>query len=141
MKRTLLILAALLAVGMASPALADELARLNAQIMNDPRNIELNLAYARAAEAQGDYGKALAAYERVAAMAPGNAEAKAGAERTAAKLLPNTFQVFTEAGAGYESNPQNFAEGKKGSPELFARVLLKDERTLGDTRWRTIALF
>jgi hypothetical protein len=141
MKRTLQVVAALLAMSVASPALADELARLNAQIMNDPRNIELNLAYARAAEAQGDYGKALAAYERAAALDPGNAEAKKGVERVAARLLPNTFQVFTEAGAGYESNPQNFAVGKKGSPELFGRVLLKDDRTLGDTRWRTTALF
>ncbi|HVT56007.1 MAG TPA: tetratricopeptide repeat protein, partial [Xanthobacteraceae bacterium] len=73
MKRTLLVLAALLAVSAASSATADELARLNAKIISDPGNIELNLAYARAAEARGDYGKALAAYERVAAMDPGNA--------------------------------------------------------------------
>src|SRR6185312_5751897 len=126
MKRTLLILAALFAVSAMTPAAADELARLNAAIINDPGNIELNLAYARAAEARGDYGKALAAYERVASMSPGNAEAKAGADRVGTKLLPNTFQVFTEIGAGYESNPQNFAVGKEGSPEVFARVLLKD---------------
>jgi len=50
MKRMLLVLVALFAVSAMTPAAADELARLNALIINDPRNIELNLAYARAAE-------------------------------------------------------------------------------------------
>jgi hypothetical protein len=122
-------------------AASSELARLNAQIINDPRNIELNLRYARAAEAEGDYGKALAAYERVLSFEPGNAEAQKGVARTGARMLPNTFQVFTEAGAGYESNPQNFANSGRGQALLFGRVLLKDERTIGDTRWRTTALF
>jgi hypothetical protein len=140
MKRTLLVLAALLAVSAASPAAADELARLNTAIINDPGNIELNLAYARAAEARGDYGKALAAYERVAAMDPGNAEARAGASRTNVRLQPHTFQLFTELGGGYESNPQNFTTHHDGTAELFARVLMKDERTLWDTRWRTTGL-
>jgi hypothetical protein len=140
MKRTLLVLAALLAVSAASPAAADELARLNAQIINNPNNVELNLAYARAAEARGDYGKALAAYERVAAIDPGNAEARAGASRSEVRLQPHTFQLFTELGGGYESNPQNFANRHDGTGELFARVLMKDERTLWDTRWRTTGL-
>lgn len=141
MKRTLLLVAALVAVSMPVHAAPDELARLNAQIMNDPNNIELNLRYARAAEAAGDYGKAMAAYERVLVLDPGNAEAKNSGTRATNRLLPNTFQVFTEFGGGYESNPQNFAVGKEGQAELFARVLLKDERTLWDTRWRTTALF
>ncbi len=141
MKRTLLLVAALVAVSMPVHAAPDELARLNARIMNDPNNAELNLQYARTAEADGDYGKALAAYERVLGQDPGNAEARSGAARAAARLLPNTFQVFTEIGGGYESNPQNLAVGKEGQAELFARVLLKDERTLWDTRWRTTALF
>jgi hypothetical protein len=141
MKKTLLVIAALLAVSVPVHAAPDELARLNAQIINDPRNIELNLRYARAAEAQGDYGKALAAYERVLSYDPGNAEARKGSERVSARMLPNTFQVFTEAGAGYESNPQNFATGGRDQAVFFGRVLLKDERTLWDTRWRTTALF
>jgi len=140
MKRMLLVLVALFAVSAMTPAAADELARLNALIINDPRNIELNLAYARAAEARGDNGKALAAYERVAEMDPGNAEARAGVARAGARLQPHTFQLFTEIGGGYESNPQNLAVGREGTPELFARVLMKDERTLWDMRWRTTAL-
>jgi hypothetical protein len=141
MKRTLLVIAALFAVSVSGHAAPNELARLNAQIINDPRNVELNLRYARAAEAEGDLGKALAAYERVLSYEPGNAEARKGADRVGARMLPNTLQIFTEAGAGYESNPQNFTNGGRGQGELFGRVLLKDERTLGDTRWRTTALF
>lgn len=141
MKRTLLLAAALLMASASAHAATDELARLNAQIINNPTSVELNLQYARAAEARGDYGKALAAYERVLQYAPGNAEAQSGVHRAGARLLPHTLQIFTEFGVGYESNPQNLATGRKGQGELFGRVLLKDERTLGDTRWRTTALF
>lgn len=140
MRWTLPIVAVLLAASAPARAEADELARLNARIMSQPTSVELNLQYAQAAEARGDYGKALAAYERVLQYAPGNAQAEAGVQRAAARLLPNTFQVFTEIGAGYESNPHNFTNGGKRQGELFARVLLKDERTLRDTRWRTTAL-
>lgn len=141
MKKTLLLVAALLVVSVSAHAAQDDLARLNAQIMKNPTSIELNLQYARAAEERGDYGKALAAYERVISYDPSNMEARKAAARVAARLLPNTFEVFTEAGAGYESNPQNVASGKEGQAVLFGRVLLKDERTLWDTRWRTTALF
>src|ERR1700682_235703 len=59
-------------------AAADDLARLNAEIMNNPTNIELNLRYARAAEESGQLDKALPAYERVLAYDPTNAEARSG---------------------------------------------------------------
>jgi hypothetical protein len=152
MKQRLLVVAAVSVAAalcaLPAPAAADELAQINAQIMNDPRNIELNLRYARAAEARGDYGKALAAYERVLEYEPGNAEARSGVSRASARLQPHTSQVFTEFGGGYESNPQNLSFAKTGSlpsgrdPQgiLFGRVLLKDEGTLWDTRWRTTAL-
>ena len=140
MKRTLLIAALFLA---SVPAFASEsdLARLNAQILRDPTNVQLSLAYARAAEEIGDSGKALVAYERVLEYEPSNAEANAGMSRTRVRIEPNTFQVFTEFGGGYESNPQNFSIGGQGQALLFGRVLLKDERTLWDTRWRTTTLF
>lgn len=141
MKRTLLLVAALMVAGAPACAAADELARLNAQIINNPTSIELNLRYARAAEDRGEYGQAFAAYERVLAYDPGNAEAKSGMSRVGARMQPNTFQVFTEFGAGYESNPRNLRFGRKAQGLLFGRVLLKDERTLWDTRWRTTALF
>lgn len=141
MKRTLLLLAALLAASASAQAAPDELAILNAKIINNPTSIELNLQYARAAEARDDYGKALAAYERVLQYAPGNAEAEKGIQRASARLQPHTFQVFTELGGAYESNPQNLPSGKKAQGVLLGRVLLKDERTLWDTRWRTTALF
>ncbi len=141
MKRTLLVIAALLLASVQAYAGQDELARLNAQILRDPTNVELSLRYARTAEERGDYEKAFAAYERVLEYEPGNAEARNALQRSVARLAPNTFQVFTEFGGGYESNPHNFSMDRHAEGLLFGRVLLKDERTFWDTRWRTTALF
>lgn len=140
MKRTLLI-AALLVLSVPAYAAQNDLARLNAQIMNDPTNIELSLAYARVAEQSGDSSKALVAYERVLEYDPSNAEARAGVARSRPRMEANTFQVFTEFGGGYETNPHNFSIDRHGEALLFGRVLLKDDRTLWDMRWRTTALF
>src|SRR5262249_731025 len=118
MRSALLFTAAFFLMAGTASAGADELARLNAQIMNNPTSVELNLRYAEAAEAQGDYGKALAAYERVLDAEPGNGAALRGELRAAARMLPNTFEMFTEIGSGYESNPHNFATGRHGEGEL-----------------------
>lgn len=141
MRSALLFAAAFFWVAGVTNAGADELARLNAQIMNNPTSVELNLRYAQAAEQEGDYGKALAAYERVLDAEPGNGAALSGELRSAAKMLPNTFEMFTEIGSGYESNPHNFANMKHGEGEIFARALFKDDRTIGDQRWRTTGFF
>lgn len=125
----------------ASPAFAeDELARLNRLILENPTDIAVNLQYAHAAEAIGDYPRALAAYERVLFVDPGNLEAVRGQSRASARMTPNSFEVSTEIGGGYETNPHNGPVGAHGEGELFARTLLKDERTIGDTRWRTTGL-
>ena len=73
---------------LATPAIAapDELARLNAQIINNPTDIELNLRYARLAEQRGEPRKALAAYERVLIYDPNNVEAKSGLDRSSGTL-------------------------------------------------------
>jgi hypothetical protein len=128
---------------LAAPAIAaaaDELARLNAQILNDPANVELNLRYARLAEESSEPGAAIAAYERVLVYDPNNAEAKSGLERARARSLPAVTEVFTEFGAGWESNPHQ-TPGGRSDADLFGRVSVRDERTLGDTRWRTTGLF
>ena len=56
--------------GAAGVSRADELSDLNAMILRDPGNIELNLRYARLAEQKGELKKALSAYERVTVNSP-----------------------------------------------------------------------
>jgi hypothetical protein len=141
MRLRLFALAAFFLLAVPTMAAADELARLNAQIVNDPTNIEINLRYARLAEEQGQPRKALAAYERVLVYDPNNAEAKRGLERVRVGILPAVTEIFTEFGAGWESNPHQVPTGRKSDADLFGRVSVRDERTLWDTRWRTTGLF
>lgn len=130
-------LLASLALG-SGTAYADELARLNARIIRDPNNIELNLRYAQAAEEAGQPEKALAAYERVLDLDPGNMPARMGILRATKGVLPNITQVFLEYGAGWESNPRRVNEGSSSDSLLLGRAMIKDDRTLGSTRWRTV---
>jgi hypothetical protein len=126
----------------AAPAIAapDELARLNMQIVNDPTNIELNLRYARLAEESGQPRKALAAYERVLVYDPNNVEAQKGLERIRVGILPTVTEIFTEFGGGWDTNPHEVPSGRMSDFDLFGRIAFRDERTLGDTRWRTSGL-
>ena len=140
MRLRLVALAVCLAFAVPAVADADELARLNAQIVNDPTNIELNLRYARLAEERGEPRKALAAYERILVYDPGNAEAKKGLERTRVAILPVVTEVFTEFGGGWDSNPHLVPTGRASDVDLFGRISLRDERTIMDTRWRTTGL-
>lgn len=120
-------------------ASADELARLNARIMQNPNSVALNLQYAQIAEEKGQPEKALAAYERVLELDPGNIDARMGIIRATKGVLPNITQVFLEYGGAWESNPQRLNEGSSSDFMLLGRAMIKDDRTLGTTRWRTIA--
>lgn len=122
-------------------AQAAELARLNRLILRDPTNIQLNLRYARAAEAAGELKWALAAYERMVVNDPTNEEARDGLLRVRRKLQPNQIQFFTELGVAWESNPRYMPTGARGEWELFGRAHIRDERALGDIRWRTTSTF
>jgi hypothetical protein len=120
---------------------ADELAQLNRLILRDPTNIELNLRYARAAERAGELKWALAAYERMVLNDPTNEEARDGLLRVRRKLQPDQTQIFTELGTAWESNPRYLPTGARGEWEVFGRAYVRDERALGDVRWRTTATF
>jgi hypothetical protein len=141
MRLRLFALAAFILFAVPAVAAADELARLNAQILNDPANVEINLRYARLAEERGEPRKALAAYERVLAYDPNNAEAKSGLERIRVRILPAVTEIFTEFGAGWDSNPHQVPTGRRSDVDLFGRMSVRDERNLWDTRWRTTGLF
>jgi tetratricopeptide (TPR) repeat protein len=122
-----------------SPASADELDVLYAPILTNPRDVEANLAYARAAEARGELRKALTTYERVLLLDPGQADASEGLWRIRRLLEPASTTVVMEAGVGYESNPTEQSRPRfyEESASVFAAARLRDERRLGDLRWRT----
>lgn len=135
--RSIFSIVAAVMIGFAgSPAKADDLSRLYAQILKNPGNTELNLRYARIAEESGKLRWALQTYERVAANDPSNAEAQQGLSRVRRKLQPNTTQYTIELGAIYESNPRYATAGNK-EWQALASLFMRDERTLGDMRWRT----
>jgi hypothetical protein len=140
MRLRLFALAAFFLFAVPAIAAADELARLNAQILNDPGNIGLNLRYARVAEESGQPDRALAAYERVLIYDPTNIEARSGFDRVRVRILPAVTEIFTEFGAGWDSNPHQVPVGRRDDIDLFGRVSLRDERSLWDTRWRTTGL-
>jgi tetratricopeptide (TPR) repeat protein len=129
----------LAAAGGVAPAVADELDVLYARILANPRDVEANLTYARAAEARGELRKALTTYERVLLLDPGQAEASEGLWRIRRLLEPASTTIVAEAGVGYESNPTEQSQPRfyEDSASLFAAARIRDERRLGDLRWRT----
>lgn len=84
-----------------SPAGADELRQLYAQILRDPTNSELNFRYAQLAEQRGEIRKALSAYERILLNDPDNPDVRRALQRIRRALQPDTTQFFAELGAAY----------------------------------------
>jgi hypothetical protein len=121
------------------PGASPELTRIYAQILRDPTNSAFNLRYAELAEAAGKLRWALAAYERVLVNDPGNAEAQAGLQRVRRRLQLDSTQFTAELGAVGESNPRYLPSGARAEVQGLASLGMRDERTLGDVRWRTTA--
>ncbi|HJU11913.1 MAG TPA: hypothetical protein VJ728_13605, partial [Candidatus Binataceae bacterium] len=115
-----------------------ELARLNAEILNHPQNTDLNLRYAALAEKLGEPRLALTAYERILIYDPSNAAALYGIDLVRRGIQPNTTQYVAGVGLIYESNPA-YAPSvlAKGEAEQYGFLNVRDERTIGTTRWRT----
>jgi tetratricopeptide (TPR) repeat protein len=133
-----IVIAGLLLSGFSNSGKADELTQLYEQVLKDPANIELNLRYARMAEERGEAQRALAAYERIIDIDPGNQEAQQALLRVGRKLQPNFTQAIVELGGGWESNPRRVPVDKRSDWEVLARAAIKDERNIGDFRWRTV---
>jgi len=135
----LLSLAALGFVLLASPANADELKRLYAQILRDPTNSELNFRYAELAEQRGEIRKALSAYERVAQNDPNHPRVMMALQRIRRMLQPNQTQFYAQLGAAYETNPTRSSNNERDEGSVVARLSMRDERGVGNgLRWRTI---
>jgi hypothetical protein len=134
----IVVIIGLLLSGFSNPGKADELTQLYAELLKDPSNIELNLRYARMVEDRGEAQRALSAYERIVDIDPGNQEAQQGLLRIGRKLQPNFTQAIIELGGGWESNPHRVPVDKRSDWEVLARAAIKDERNIGDYRWRTV---
>lgn len=118
---------------------SDEMRRVFDQILRDPSNPGLNTRYARMAADRGEYRKAIAAYERILARDPTNAEAKAAI----AELLKQTDPPYTNftfvVGGLWESNPRHEQRTTRQSDDFsfLGRASVTDDRRIGDFRWRT----
>jgi hypothetical protein len=135
--RTFCLLIAALVCVVAPARASTQLDALYAQILRRPNDTQLNLQFARAAEAAGVLRWALSAYERVTINDPGNAEAQAGLQRVRRKLQPNSSQVTVELGSAVETNPRYYIGPKRTEIEGRASAALRDERAINDMRWRT----
>ncbi len=116
-------------------AAADELTSVYARILDNPTSAELNIQYAMIAEGRGEFRKALAAYERALINDPGNEAAKRGLQRVRRIIQPPLTQVSVEVGATGETNPRH--DGSAGEVLGYASLSVRDERRIGDHRWRT----
>lgn len=121
------------------PGSTPELDRLYQQVLRRPADPDLNVRFAQAAEEAGQLRWALSAYERVLLNDPNNVEAQRGLQRIRRALQPNVTLVTASLGTAYESNPKYYLPGR-GEMQLLGSLELRDERSIGGTRWRTSAL-
>jgi hypothetical protein len=137
---TALLAAAATALCVASAsARTDELGALFRQLMRDPGNLELNLRYAALSAEQGEFARAIAAYERILAEHPDNRTARQEIERLQRLVYPPHTELVASLGVQYESN------SPRRDPSFLtfndtvgtATLTMEDERVAGDRRWRT----
>lgn len=118
-----------------------EYRRVFDRLLKDPGNIELNILYAQLAEQRGEYGRAIAAYQRVLTRDPRNRFARRALARLRYKIRPNTTQMTLATGVSFESNPHRNTgrEGIRSDVVFDGKFAFKNERRLGDLVWRTNA--
>jgi hypothetical protein len=119
-----------------------ELDALGQRILDNPQDVDLNLRYAAAAEAAGKPRLALVAYERILINDPENEAARRGYERIRREIEPGYTVARLEVGARYDTNAADLNEDfffeVPDSTTYFAKLMVADERELGDRRWRSI---
>ena len=105
----------------------------------DPENVELNLRYADLALQQGHRRKALAAYERVLDVDPGNQAARSGLRSINVGLTPAVTRGRVELGARWESNVRELPKTTNRPDDLvgFAKLFVTDERPLFNNVWQS----
>lgn len=142
--RALLVAASVtaLSIGVAHAQQAGDLDTLGQRILDNPQDVDLNLQYAAAAEAANKPRLALVAYERILINDPTNEEARRGYERVRRAIEPSYTITRIEVGARYDTNAANLNEEWFGdvpeSTTYYGRLMIADERELGDRRWRSV---
>ena len=115
---------------------ASELQQLFQRLLQNPSDIQLNFRYAELAMEQDRLRNALAAYERILATDPENAEAKEGIERIRRLLRPEFTDATVILGGEYATNPRLAGQGEPGGDDVLALIQASviDERRLGAYR-------
>ncbi len=124
---------------------ANDLEALNQRVLENSQDVELNLAYARAAESAGQLRLALAAYERILINDPANGEARRGYERVRRALEPSYTVARFEIGARWDSNALNAADNTFvlntddfESTTYYGKLLVANEQEFLGRRWRSL---
>lgn len=118
---------------------AGELEQLFARLLHDPHNVELNLRYAGLALEQGKEGKALAAYERILEVDPGNRDVASALRRLKVSLIPAVTTGRIEIGGRYETNIRQQPKTQSRDEDIlgFAKLSIYDRRPLFGQEWRS----
>lgn len=116
-----------------------ELQQLFQRLLQNPSDIPLNFRYAELAIEQDRLRSALAAYERILATDPENAEAKEGIERIRRLLRPEFTDATVIVGGQYETNPRRSGKGVPGGDDVLAvtQASVVDERRVAGYRLRS----
>lgn len=137
-----LIAGALVVAAFAAPldARAQTADELFAAVLRNPSDVEANLAFARAAEAEGALRHALAAYERVARTDPNNVEARRAYRRMQIALLPPRTSINVRFGAAVTDNVRLTPSDSVNAADVFLQGSLDifDDRAVAGLQWRTL---
>jgi adhesin transport system outer membrane protein len=108
------------------------------RLLQEPRNVKLNLLYAKLAQQRGENRKALVAYQRVLSVDPDNKVARREVERIQYQLRTNRRYATLTAGVQFESNPRRFNvhSGRKWDAVFSGQLDYRDEHRIGDRMWR-----
>lgn len=122
-----------------------DLEGLNQRILENPQDVDLNMQYARAAEAAGKPRLALVAYERILINDPSNEEARRGYERIRRVIEPGYTVARAEIGARWDSNAVNASDDSffllsddVEATTYYGKLMVANESEFLGRRWRSI---
>jgi len=118
-----------------------EISKLNLlwkEVLQSPSNPEKNIEYGLEAERSGFYDRAASAYIRAIKHDPSNKLAKFRLETLAKIQRPNKTTGTLITSSTYNANSSQTRYNAKGDTALSKTLLITDNRTLLNTRWRSV---